>query len=1126
MKRLLILFISLQFVVSVFAQQIQLKGTVQSVEGEKLVGVNVSLEGTNLSTVTDPDGKFRINVKPGDKLSFTYIGFKRETATVREEQEILDITLKEGSLIPLIEITGSVTDEATGRPLLGAQIKVADTPYSAFADEKGHFSIEIPSLYEVLVFAAPDYALRELPLQGRQQVDVQLYRQAFTSGYANEETLLNGAQRKARAITATSQSNDFSGSTAIAFGQEMQARLGGDVRTLTRSGMPGMGTVQFIRGLNSLNANAQPLIVVDGVIWDAQLSNQSVHNGFFSDPLVNIEVKDIESITVLKDGNTIYGSRAANGVILVTTTRGKDMTTRITANASWGTNLKPRLPELMNAAQYMRYASDQAKSYLETMNIPQSALLNRLPFLQDSPHKDYTNDTDWLDLIYQDGFIQNYSLNVSGGDEIALYNLSVGYSSAEGTVINTGMERFHSRFNSDIKLYDNVSTKVDISIARTARDIRDQGDFIFAPEINALLKAPILAPYSYLSNGELSPTLAKYDNIDQNKSLSNPLSLIENAEGTASRVGFRLKVYPSWQVNEKLKIESLFAYGMDRVKESYFVPEEGVAPWRINNGILGQNAVQDYTQRQISISSDTRVRWDFNIDSRHYFSLLGGFRYMSDTYESDLLRGYNTGNDNVKVMTGKLTESSITGVNETWKSLSWYADLSYHLQKKYFLSLTAAADASSRFGKKTKSGISFAGQTWGVFPSVGAAWLISSEEFMQNLPSVNLLKLRAGYGLTGNDDINSNAGRSFFAPVSITEHAFGLLLGNIQNESIQWETSAKAGLGLDAHLFNERLTLSADVFHSETDHLLTLKELPSVSGLQYYWSNGGRLQNTGGEASFNAKLIHSRNFGWELGASIGHYKNEITALPDGDYNTEIAGATVRTAVGHPAGVFYGYRTSGVFATTEEALAANLYRRLPNTSLVPYQGGDVHFVNNFDGDNIIDEKDMTIIGDPNPDCYGTISSRFKYKRFTLDAFFTYSYGNDVYNMQRRVLESGSGLYNQNVALTKRWTTEGQRTSQPRALYGDPMENNIFSDRWIEDGSYLRLKTLALSYEIPFNLPYLQGITLWASANNLYTWTKYLGSDPEFSMNNTVLSQGIDAMLTPLNRSYHVGIKINL
>jgi TonB-linked SusC/RagA family outer membrane protein len=1057
------------------------------------------------------------------------------TLSAQEEEKdffhinVLHVTLYEAEEV---EVSGIITDAATGRPLMGAQVKVAGTDLSAISDDEGLYTIKAPTAKEVLIIGMPDYALREAPLQGRIAVNISLYRDIFTSGYGNMETL-SGVQRKTLTLSAAETAAGFSLSTAIAPEAEIQARLGADVRAITRSGTTGSGAALFLRGFNSLNANAQPLFIVDGVIWDNQLNNSSIHLGFFSNPLANIDMKDVESITVLKDGNSIYGSKAANGVILINTVRGKDMTTRITANASWGVNTQPRLPRMMNASQYRLYASNQVKYLMQQYDIPQSLLSANFPFMEEPSKrlKDYDNDTDWSDVVYQDGTVQSYSLNVNGGDEIALYNLSLGYTGSEGTVKNTSMERFTARFNSDIQMFKNLFTKIDLSIAQTSRDIRDQGvNLIASPEYIALAKAPILAPYGYLPNGQPSPNLAVYDVVDSYMPVSNPLALIDNAIGTASRIGFKLKANPYWQPLNNLKIGTTFSYGLDRVKESFFIPSMGVAPWKIENtNYYAENEVRDYTQRQISLFSDTRIDWNVNLTEDNHLALLGGFRILSDTYESDLPRGYNTGNDNIKVLVDKhYTSPDIAGVNDEWISLSWYADATYDYQKKYFLNLTASADASSRFGKRTQGGITAFGQPWGVFPSVAGVWLISSEEFMQNVSAVNLLKLRASYGLTGNDDIDANAGRSYFVPVKWSTTLAGLALGNIQNEEIQWETSKKAGAGLDIHLFDERLALSFDLFSATTDNLLTLKELSYLSGLDYYWSNGGQLKNRGYEVSMDVKLLNFRQLKWDLGASIGHYKNEITALPDGDYDTQILGATVRTAVGQPAGVFYGYKTQGVFATSEEAAEAGLYKLNEDTKKSYYGAGDVRFANlyNENGDHEINEKDRTVIGDPNPDFYGTITNRLKFGRFNLDVLFNYSYGNEVYNYLRSQLESGSGLYNQTVAMTNRWTTEGQRTSTPKAVYGDPQGNSVFSDRWIEDGSFLRLKTVTLSYSIPFNFPYLQGITIWASANNLWTWTNYLGNDPESSMNNTVLSQGIDAGLTPQNRSYYVGLKINL
>jgi hypothetical protein len=322
-------------------------------------------------------------------------------------------------------------------------------------------------------------------------------------------------------------------------------------------------------------------------------------------------------------------------------------------------------------------------------------------------------------------------------------------------------------------------------------------------------------------------------------------------------------------------------------------------------------------------------------------------------------------------------------------------------------------------------------------------------------------------------------------------------------------------------LFDERVAFTADFFQSTTDNLLALKSLKSITGFKNYWANDGKLKNNGYEMALTGKAINTRNFIWELGASVGHYKNKVVALANGNYETAVIGnGSILTQVGQPMGVFYGYKTQGVFATSEDVPAG-----LKTANGLPYQAGDIHFAD-LDGNYIIDSADRQIIGDPNPDFYGNISTKFRYKRVALDVFFTYSYGNDAYNYLRSQLESGATFYNQSTALLNRWTTEGQKTDIPRAVYGDPTGNNVFSDRWIEDASYLRLKTIALSYEIPLKLSYIQGITVWGTVNNLYTWTKYLGSDPEFSMSNSSLFQGIDNGLTPQGRNYLLGVKINL
>jgi hypothetical protein len=310
--------------------------------------------------------------------------------------------------------------------------------------------------------------------------------------------------------------------------------------------------------------------------------------------------------------------------------------------------------------------------------------------------------------------------------------------------------------------------------------------------------------------------------------------------------------------------------------------------------------------------------------------------------------------------------------------------------------------------------------------------------------------------------------------------------------------------------------------------LLTLQELNFISGLDNNWSNGGKMQNTGFDITAIVKALDIKDFTWEFGASAGHYKNKITALPDGEnyIDTQVYGATIRTAVGQPANLFYGYKTDGVFTTTETADKAGLYTLASNGITRNYfKAGDMKFIDT-NGDHEINEKDEQVIGDPNPDLYGNVFTSFTYRRIRLDFNFNYSLGNDVYNYMRSQLESGSRFLNQTTSLLNRWQVEGQETDIPRITFDDPMGNSRFSDRWIEDGSYFRLKTVTLSYELPLKSQFIQGLQFWIQANNLFTVTKYLGSDPEFSMTSSVIGQGIDIGSLAQSRSLIIGMKINL
>ena len=1021
------------------------------------------------------------------------------------------------------KVSGVVYDAATRTPLAGVRVVAhGNTKYAAMTNEKGTYSFNVPSFVTLLDFIAPGYNLVQMAVSEKEQ-EVYIYSEQFSNDYTEDVR-----------ITDIAETSDFSLTTALTVDQEISTRLSGDIRSITRSGTPGMGAAMFIGGLNSLNANAQPLIVLDGVFLDQQYGRSALHEGHYNNVLSSISVSDIEKITVLKNATALYGTKGSNGVILIDTKRSTSMATRIEANVMAGIELMPSRPLMMNAEQYRLYASELIGST--------DTELTNFRFLtedkNDYYYDMYHNDTNWDDYVYREAISQNYNISVQGGDEVADYNLSLGYVNAQSTLDYNNFTRMNLRFNTDIKLIGNLSTRFDVAYNYNTRNLRDDGvieDFsketILSPNFLALIKSPFLHPYQLDADGDPTEIVSDADffaaDLGLNNSWANPVAI--NKYGDAKNKNrleysvFNLSVAPRYDFSENFYATSLFYYALSTNNQRAFVPMTGTPSFVIDGIGVSNNSASSFNAKQESLFSDTKLNWTYRNEA-HALNLIGGFRYTSDSYASTEQEGHNTGNDKTPNISGSLNFSDVGGEDDVWRSIAYYANADYNFKYKYFLQGGLSMESTSRFGKEVESGIKMAGVNWALFPSLQGAWLVSSEDFF-NWDMMNSLKLSAGYDISGNDDIALTASRTTLNATRFQNGSVGLVLNNIGNTRIQWETTHRFRAGLDMLMFNNRMGLSFNAFKSQTTNLLTLKSLPEISGEKYYWSNGGSLENIGFDVATNVKLLNLKNWRWEVGANISAYKNEVTALPDGDYTTTIYGANVLTSVGRPVGVFYGYETDGVYATQAEADAEGLKIMAKSGITTPFGAGDMRFVDNKE-DNIIDEKDMVVIGDPNPDFYGNFYSNLSYKRLSLNMNFNYSYGNDIYNYQRSQLESGATFFNQTTALNRRWISEGQRTDIPKATFGDPMGNSRFSDRWIEDGSYLRLRSVTLSYALPVNSIFLQGITIWATANNVFTLTKYLGSDPEVWAGNSVLYQGIDRGLTAQGRSLLMGVKINL
>ena len=1050
----------------------------------------------------------------------------------------------------LEEINGTIIDAVTKAPIVGVRVEALNNNrYTAMTKADGQFSIKIPSYVKSLYISTPGYESVIVKAHQKNEIVVALYDENFSS------YVKNGFD-----VNSLSEATiDMSKSTTLE--DEVQKQLGAQVRTITRSGTVGLGGLMMIQGINTVNSTVQPLIVLDGVIQDLQDGYSSLHDGFFNNVLAAIDVNDIEKITVLNNATSIYGAKGANGVILIDTKRGHSMATRIEAQAFASYTMKPRLPQMMNAEQYRVYANELLKGVERGKNTTLPA------FLSDDKnfyrYQEFHNDTDWSEYVYQNAWAQNYRVNVQGGDDAAMYNFSLGFSDGESAIKCNEFNRLNIRFNTDVNLAKNLDTRFDIAYSRVSRNLRDDGireDLeagpIVAPGFLSLIKSPFLNPYTFDSHGNETGAYAKADDFAYfytdsrtlNNKYANPLSILKSGEGNNKNnqeyTVFDVTVAPKLTLGKDWTVSTLFNYTLHRTSEKYFRPMTGTPAFYIAEiRDYSKNEVRSYFSKEEEIYSDTRVTWNKKIEG-HSFNAFGGFRFSNFAYDSNFASCHNTGSDkfpNIKSDSPQY-HAKTDGAYDVWRNISYYANLDYNYSNKYYLQGSLAAETSSRFGRDTAEGIKVGGVCWGLFPSLQAGWLVSSEDFF-NVPMVDYLKLTAGVDWSGNDNISNNAAFCYHQNVQYTDKFMGLVLGNIENQEIQWETTRRINVGTDLQMFDNRLRLHGNFFYNVTNNLLTLKELDPLAGLDYAWSNGGALQNTGVYASANLRALNSKNWKWEVGTSVGAYKNIVTKLPDETtfnsvkdgvlkgYTTDIYEGTVITAEGHSAGSFFGYETLGVFATTADAYDAEkndwrLYTEDVYTGvLTPLEAGDVIFKDQ-NNDGKINLKDRVIIGNPNPDIYGNISSNLMYKNFSLSAIFNYSLGNDVYNYQRALLESGSSFYNQTVAVTNRWKVEGHETNMPKATYGDPKGNNRFSDRWIEDGSYLRLKDVTLSYKVPVSASWLQGLTVWCAGSNLLTFSKYLGSDPEFSFSNNVLYQGIDNGLLGQSRSFHLGVKINL
>lgn len=1102
-------------------------------------------------------------------MCFCSVAWAQDGAGATEDSEFTGFKAPQRKVVEeknrLISISGIVIDEVTKAPIAGVRVQtLGDNRYTAMTNEKGSFTIKVPDFASALYVEVPRYLSQQVAIRSNEEgqiVQISLLSNRFKEMYTNDTE-----------YTATNEFTVRGGGVTV--DNEIQANLGADIRAINRSGALDGGNALFIRGLNSINANAQPLVIVDGIEWDMQYNRAVLHQGRAFNMLANISPEDIEKIQVLKNATALYGARGANGVILIETKRGHSMATRIDANISAGISLEPHQMTMMNATQYRNYATEMLGTIAALKKSENRDVT--FNFLNDDPknyyYMMYHNDTDWQDEVYRTAITQNYNINVQGGDDVGMYNLSVGYIDAQNTIKSSGFDRLNVRFNTDISILERLNTKFDMSFTRANNTLFDDGfssdlgaGTVMSPTNLAMIKSPLVTPYQYNKHvGGFTHLLSEYDKLfsplsqrlygnDYYYSLGNPTSILNNATGDnknkVENMLFNVRIAPTYTFNEHLSLTTDFSYTLNRNSQRYYRPSEGIPPFLIEGLGTVYNLTSSLFSKGTNVLSNTYLNWD-NKYAAHSVAAIGGFRYNHFAYDgSDAKTQFRTAADDKNpYLTADPSRgySSLYGANDIWRNIQWYASGDYNYANRYFATLSLLAEANSRFGANADGSIRAFGVPWAIFPSVQLGWVLTNEKWFPKNSAINYLRVSAGWDMSGNDDISNYAARTSFSSVRYNYNAIGMQMTNIGNDKIKWETTSKWNAGIEANMLNNRLSVAADFYYHNTKDLLTYKTFSTpISGINQYWSNGGSLVNKGVEVMLSGKPLATRNLTLELGASVGHYINEVTSLPqrafaDGvktfngsDYCNSVYGENnILVSLGNPIGVFYGYETLGVFSTDAEAKEAGkegyLYMLNAAGNIQNFTAGDVHFVDQ-NGDGCIDENDKVILGNPNPDFYGNIFAALNWKNFTLDLGFNFSVGNDVYNYQRSIVNSGSTFYNQQVAEVGHWRYEGHEATLPKLAYGDPMGNNRFSDRWIEDGSYLRLKNVRMSYRIPVPeswTSWLQSMSVWGEAQNVFTLTRYTGNDPEFSIGNSVMYQGIDCGNLAQSRAFVVGLKINL
>ena len=968
-------------------------------------------------------------------------------------------------------VSGNIVDDI-GVSVIGASVLEKGTTNGTITDIDGKFSISV-SKESTLVVSFVGYSTQEIPVQGKTFFDIVLKED---SEVLDEVVVVGYGTMKKNDLTGAISSvsaKDLGKQPSSSLGAALQGRATG--LQVISNGAPGDNVSMKIRGIGSI-VGSDPLLVIDGVPTDV--------------PLNMINMNDVETVNVLKDASAtaIYGSRGAYGVIIITTKKGKaNSTPRFEFKASYGIESVKRTLDLLDATQFASLHNEMMTANAQ----PQNPLFEDPTLLG--------KGTDWVNELFQTGATQDYSLSYSGGNDKTTYYVSAAYFTQDGIVRTTEYDRFTVQFNMDTQLFKWLKMGNKLSLNH---DVKAKGEYNIKNTMLAL-------PTQEIKNedGSWAGPVGQAMYVGD---IANPIGKMYS--NTSCTKGYNMlgNIYAEITPWEWLTFKSIAGV------QALFWDEKGWTP-KYDWEPIAQE--ESYASRKynksLTILWDNTLTFNKTFNDKHVLTAMIGSSAQTNTYEymGGSIMGFIS--PTAQQLDNGTLEPNVYGNGSDWALLSLLGRINYTYDNKYLLTATVRRDGSSRFSKQNR---------WANFPSVALAWRLSEESFFKKSFWLSDMKLRAGYGLTGNQ---ASVGNYAYASVWQTiQYNFN---GNqvnaiapsvMPNPNVRWEEVEQYNIGADLTMFNDRVNLSLDAYVKNTNDMLVDMSVPISTGysdVNVPKINAGKMRNKGFEVSMTSRNMLGE-FSWMTTVNASYNTNKILSL-NGDVPIYF-GNNIH-AVGHPASSFYGYVVDGIFQTQEEVDN----HAIQTAGDDPYNrtsAGDIRF-KDLNNDGIINDDDRTFLGDPTPSWTFSMNNSFAWKNFDLEVYFQGVAGNKIYNSNRASLEAMSVAQNQMTTVLERWRGEGTSDSMPRAVFGDPNKNTRTSNRFIEDGSYLRLKNITLGYTLPERISkkaLMSSVRFYVSGQNLLTLTRYTGLDPEISSGT-----GDDNNVYPVSRNITFGLNVS-